>query len=211
VIPARLSIGVDLDEQVVGRWAERNKPEGLRLLCCDGIEWLRFAFDLDRVPSAGSRNSAASAEVAYFGVFAAAVFVYCDPPYLLSCRRSKQRRYKHEMAEADHVRLLEVLRQLPSPVMVSHYPCDLYSRALDSWETWTYRSQTRSGYATEQVWCNYLRPESLHDPRYLGGDKRERERIRRRVRNWTAGLAKMPALERQAVLDAIRERYGVGR
>ena len=36
--------------------------------------------------------------------------------------------------------------------------------------------------------------------------KREREKIRRRVRNWSAGLARMSALERQAVLDALQGR-----
>ena len=65
--------------------------------------------------------------------------------------------------------------------------------------------------ATEQVWCNYPRPAELHDARFVGGDKRERaERVRRRVRNWVDGLARMMPAERQAVLDAIDARWRSG-
>jgi len=37
--------------------------------------------------------------------------LYCDPPYLLHTRTSK-RRYRYEYTEADHVRLLELLKTL---------------------------------------------------------------------------------------------------
>jgi DNA adenine methylase len=43
----------------------------------------------------------------------------------------------------------------------------------------------------------------LHDYRYLGDDFRERERIKRKTKRWTAKLQSMPILERQALLSAI--------
>lgn len=132
----------------------------------------------------------------------------------MATRSSKKRLYVHEMSEAQHGRLLETLvamgsssqaTRLSGPyIMVSHYPCRLYAEALAGWRTFTFQSPTRGGrMATEQVWCNYGVPAELHDARYLGRNKREREKIRRRVRNLTRGLARLPALERQAMLDAI--------
>lgn len=137
------------------------------------------------------------------------VFVYVDPPYLMDSRRSAKRLYRQEMTVADHERLLGVVVRLRCAVMVSHYPHPMYARALDGWRTWRYQAATRGGgLAVEQVWCNYPEPTVLHDSRYLGSDKREREKVRRRVRNWTNGLLRMDPLERQAVLDGLRSIEG---
>jgi DNA adenine methylase len=57
--------------------------------------------------------------------------------------------------------------------------------------------------ADELLWCNFPEPVELHDYRYLGRDFRERERIARRRRRWLARLAKMPVLERQALVSAL--------
>ena len=51
-------------------------------------------------------------------------------------------------------------------------------------------------------------PEALHDYESLGREKRERERVRRRRRNWREGLKRMPELERQAVLAEILRAGG---
>lgn len=130
-------------------------------------------------------------------------FVYADPPYLQTTRRSGGRLYRCELTEADHVRLLDTLTKLPCTVMVSHYPCGLYAERLASWRTFTFESQTRQGHATEQVWCNYPPPTKLHDSRFLGRDKREREKLHRRARSAVGKLLRMPPLERQLVLDAV--------
>lgn len=226
--PAAHSIGIDLDQANVERWAAAPPIAGLALYCCDGIEWLRHRFDLYAVPQgraaaggvagsngrahlAGPRNPAASAAAGRSGPLNAATadreFVYADPPYLFSARRSGKRLYNCELDDGGHVKLLATLNALPCLVMVSHYPHPLYAEALRGWRTFTFRTQTRGGKpATEQVWCNYDPPAELHDARYLGREKREREKIRRRVRNWTKGLLRMPPLERQAVIDAITGR-----
>lgn len=209
--PAQVQIGVDRLRSNLDRWSQ-NPLAGscdLRLYCCDGTDWLRHAFDLYRVPDPPSHNLATAAAVAAFGVPASEIFVYIDPPYILSSRRSQSPMYEYEMTDGQHGELLAVVVRLPCRVMVSHYPHPLYQTALKSWRTWTYRSQTRGGkLATEQVWCNFEEPDVLHDTRFLGANKRQRERIRRRRRNWSAGLARMPAMERQAILDEIQQRYG---
>jgi hypothetical protein len=57
--------------------------------------------------------------------------------------------------------------------------------------------------AEEWVWMNYPPPVELHDYRYLGATFRERERVKRKSKRWTARLKSMPVLERQALLFAI--------
>jgi DNA adenine methylase len=254
--PAAISIGIDLDRANIDRWARAQPVPRLQLYHCDGIEWLRHAFDFYSVaiaakksgrrstaaasgaadvsdaksrgrvdPAAESRdptrlfaraphNSATGSRVAVLGD-GRRRFVYIDPPYLFATRRSQRPIYANEMSDRDHERLLATAVALPCMVMVSHYPHPLYAEALAHWRTFTYTAQTRGGgKATEQVWCNFPEPEELHDARYLGRNKREREKIRRRVRNWTAGLARMKPLERQAVLDSLcrdAESSDVGR
>jgi len=129
--------------------------------------------------------------------------VYCDPPYVGSTRSSDRRIYAHEMTDADHGRLLEILHRLRCRVLISGYSSTLYARRLKDWNAATFQASTRGGPAAEWVWFNYDRPVALHDYRYLGRDFREREQIKRMKARWTARLAAMPILRRQALLAAI--------
>ena len=129
--------------------------------------------------------------------------VYCDPPYLLDVRRSRQSRYQYEMLdEPSHQALLDVLKALPCMVMISGYASSLYARVLATWRVVTFPAMTRRGLATEHLWCNFPEPLALHDYRYLGTGFRERERIGRKARRWRAKLDALAPLERQAVLSA---------
>jgi len=218
---SRLSIGIDRSRGNIDRWASDPPLANLRLYCCCGIEWLKHAFDLYRVGAdlVPSPNLAAidrledakrlsAGDAGNGGPDRRGVFVYLDPPYIIASRRSRRAIYEHELTEAQHAELLATALQLPCHVMVSHYPHRMYERALGSWRTFTYQAQTRGGRtATEQVWCNYPEPAELHDTRYVGADKRQRERVRKRVRNWTRGLERMGQVERQAILDAIADKW----
>lgn len=213
--PARLSIGIDLDRENVDRWAQATFNASLELYCCDAIEWLRHRFGLYRVAAAVAEYCAAdrgdlAGRVAPGGGDGSGggadrqTFVYADPPYLMSTRSTKGRLYKHELTDADHEKLLGTLVSLPCPVMVNHYPCNLYDDRLACWRSFTFDAITRGGARVkEKVWCNYPAPEVLHDSRYLGGNKRQREKMRRRRRNLAAKLLRLPPLERQALLDEV--------
>lgn len=223
---AGASILCDLDEAVLRRWIPRQRPL-TRLLHVDCIPWLRFAFELDQMDGpgtvAGSAGDAGEDAVcsdarsirqpgcgAYFrgvvpGLATPSIFLYLDPPYLSSLRR-KRRIYKYDMDESQHVELLRVIVRLPCYVLLHGYPSSLYSQHLQQWRTWTYRAMTRGGQVTEQCWANYPQPVRLHDYRYVGSNKRERERIRRRCLTWSAGLARVTTAERGAILQAIADR-----
>lgn len=64
---------------------------------------------------------------------------YVDPPYLPDTRSPanrydlKYRAYRHELSEADHVRLLDLLCELRGMVVLSGYPSQLYDDALTDW------------------------------------------------------------------------------
>lgn len=175
--PARLSIGIDRDPAVIEMWL--GHP-GIDLVCADAVEYL-LAY-----PWSGNE------------------FVYCDPPYVMSTRKGG-RIYRYEYDDGDHGILLGVLAGLPAPVMISGYPSALYDGALAGWRTLDFQAMTHGGPAHERLWMNYPEPTALHDLAYLGSNFRERERIKRKKQRWRDKLAKMPELERAAIMEAMLE------
>lgn len=89
------------------------------------------------------------------------VLIYADPPYLLSTRKGRQ--YSIEIAEdAEHVRLLETLKEHPGPVILSGYDNELYDRHLQGWIKLHKKAQAEGGRGrVETVWLNYEPQESL--------------------------------------------------
>jgi site-specific DNA-adenine methylase len=130
-------------------------------------------------------------------------FIYADPPYPRDTRKSARPLYEFEFTEADHRRLLGTISLLPYNIAISSYENDLYNEYLAGWRKISYTAQTRKGKATEVLYMNYPEPEMLHEYTFAGNNYRERERIRRKVQRHIEGLKKLPALERNAILQAI--------
>ena len=131
-------------------------------------------------------------------------FVYLDPPYLESTRRSGARIYRHEMmSDKAHRELLGVALGIPALVMISGYPSDLYASLLGEWRTLEYVGMTHRGPATECLWMNYPAPVKLHDYRFLGANFTDRQRLKRKAARLVAKLSALPLLEKQALLAAL--------
>jgi DNA adenine methylase len=85
---------------------------------------------------------------------------YCDPPYLHETRTAP-RVYAHEMTEADHRELLELLRTVKGKVMLSGYASGLYDGALKDWNRYHYDMPNHAAGGkkkrtmTEILWCNF--------------------------------------------------------
>jgi 16S rRNA G966 N2-methylase RsmD len=188
--PALSSIAVDLDPVAVRRFQGKGAALGipdLTVIQGDGIEWLE-----DMQPVLSERD-----------------FVYLDPPYLMSTRKSQRDLYAHELSDDDHRRLLAIILNLRCMVAISGYWSEMYNEALESWRSSTFNTMTRGGSpATEYLWMNYAPPVALHDYRYLGYNFRERERIKRKKTRWLKRLETMPDAERYAMLAAIDELRG---
>lgn len=130
--------------------------------------------------------------------------VYCDPPYHPASRTSGDI-YKFEMTDADHARLLDVLRALPCMVMLSGYRCALYDERLSDWRRVDYRAMTRGGVRVESLWMNFEPYKAHHDLRYVGKGFRERERIKRKRARWVKRLRAMEPGERAVLVEALAE------
>lgn len=83
---------------------------------------------------------------------------YVDPPYLPETRSESVRYhgYKHELTQAEHVRLAEILHQVKGMVILSGYPSDLYDKEL----YYDFQRSCRRTYAdgalprTEVLWAS---------------------------------------------------------
>lgn len=126
--------------------------------------------------------------------------VYCDPPYLPGTRR-RDRVYRHDYVENDHVRLLGTLRNLPCRVVVSGYPSKLYDEWLSGWSTQTFTAKSHDGVREEKLWFNFDVPACLHDPRHLGRDFRERQTIKRRLERLRRRITTLSPQERHLLAE----------
>lgn len=196
-LPATISLLNDVDLAVVDRWrmahlSECNQMEkvqpGGQIFCRDAIQWLTAErLWLDRKDT----------------------FIYVDPPYPLSSRKSDTR-YAHELTDDDHRHLLALLDSYKfARIAISTYPNDMYGAILgiadSDWRRIEFESTTRGGMATEWLFMNYDPPTELHDYRYIGDDYRERERIAKKVRRHVAKFNALPDLERKALLSALND------
>lgn len=61
---------------------------------------------------------------------------YVDPPYVHTTRnlRRGNAHYAHEMTDAEHLHLAEVLHGVAGMVVLSGYRCELYERLFGAWE-----------------------------------------------------------------------------
>jgi DNA (cytosine-5)-methyltransferase 1 len=94
---------------------------------------------------------------------------FVDPPYVLSTRvlqANGKGYYRHEMTDADHQDLLQVLLELEGMVVVSGYNSEIYNDLLDGWETFQTKSRISAGRGTalrtETVWINPACSDALH-------------------------------------------------
>ena len=105
------------------------------------------------------------------------VLIYADPPYVLNTRHGKQ--YRHELEDAEHHELLDVLMAHKGPVLLSGYDNEIYSDRLSKWhkEETTCYSQTCTK-KREVLWMNF-EPEKQFDlfdyisGRLSGGGRRK--------------------------------------
>jgi DNA adenine methylase len=173
--PSAISIAIDRDPQVIRFW-KKAFPHLATYVQGDAVEFLTsYPFRKDDV-------------------------LYCDPPYLPSTRR-RPKVYRYDYQDDDHKRLLELLLRLPCRVLVSGYPSDLYRKQLAKWNTYIFKAKAHDGLRLETLWFNYIPPNRLHDPRFLGRDFREREIIRRRLARLQRRISILSTQEQHILSD----------
>jgi len=184
--PAQTQYGIEIDQAVIQSYWGAGIPD-LTIICGDALEVIKQLVRQRQIDRA--------------------TFVYCDPPYLMETRSGQRPIYAHEFSTIEqHRQLLNCIRRLPCMVAISGYWSALYELELAGWRASTFQTVKRSGEKAEEwLWMNYGEPLELHDYRYLGDGFRERERIKRKKRRWTARLARMDSLERLCLMEAVAE------
>ena len=199
--PAAVTIGIDLDPDAVAN----GTVQLATMFLADGVQWLKDYFRLGQYASANYHVlfKVVGAVATFGGAPWSRHFVYLDPPYL-GCSGY----YRHELTEYQHRDLCRVFRALPCPAALSGYWSGLYAAELHGCRSIQIPTVNRAGRrVTEWLWLNFPPPLRYHDVRFVGVNRRERERIRRRVKNWSRGLATLSPAERQAVWEACDAVY----
>lgn len=215
--PAEVNIGLDLNPDVISGWAGRLAGSDAtgryrsieRHSSIGGSDAEGLHRQIERAAPATRVELADASSFLKSYPWRGDELVYCDPPYLLSTRKTIMRdAYPFEMRDVDHREFLRCIRMVgrKAKVLISGYWSEMYAGALEGWNSTQFQAMTRGGTpATEWLWFNYPEPTVLHDYSYLGANYRERERIKRKKRAWVNRLAKMPRLERQSLLAAFND------
>lgn len=134
------------------------------------------------------------------------VFMYLDPPYLMSTRSGKKKIYTHELNESGHIALLKGISCANFYVAISAYNNDLYNKFLSGWRLLEYQSIIRGGTRLESLYMNYEQPQILQDYSYLGNDFREREAIKRAISNAVQKFSTWSSPQLFALLQELTEK-----
>lgn len=136
---------------------------------------------------------------------------YFDPPYPGDVREDKGRAYYASDRRPGgtltlewHEAFLTMLQALPCMVMVSGYECELYNVKLAKWRTSYKWTVNRAGAKVKEfVWMNFAEPALLHDPRFVGGNFTDRQRVKRKQDRWRKNFLAMPPAERWAMYETL--------
>jgi DNA adenine methylase len=173
--PALRSIGIDRDPRVIRLWRQ-NFPDLANFIEADALDVLMsLSFQGDEL-------------------------VYCDPPYLPKTRR-RDKVYRFDYSEADHISLLSRLRTLPCFVVLSGYGSDLYNNLLAGWNALQFDAKTHIDLRREWLWFNFDIPGRLHDPSHLGSNFRERQTVKRRSRRLQDRISQLTTAEKFVLSD----------
>jgi DNA adenine methylase len=179
--PALRSIGVEIDPVVANQWSG-NEVTNLSIINGDALGFLS-TFQ-----------------------WTAGEFVYVDPPYLPSTRRT-ERVYRFDCDDSHHHSLLTLLDSLPAPIMLSGYASPVYDEALKGWNRFEFQTGSHGSARTEVVWLNYEPPAVPFDTRFAGDTFRDRQRIQRKQQRLRQKIMDLPTVERHLLLGWITEAF----
>ena len=84
----------------------------------------------------------------------AGVFMYLDPPYVVSTRASSQK-YECDMTDTQHERLVGRLIDCKCKWLVSGYDNPIYDKLTNKFGKMEFKSPNSGSFATEILWKNY--------------------------------------------------------
>lgn len=134
---------------------------------------------------------------------------YFDPPYLFETRKSKRQLYKFEWTVLDHQKFLSQVLTVKCDCMISHYPCNMYNHALQSWRTVRYQAATHNGARTECLYMNFPTPKILVAADIAGSDCWHRQAIKRKVTRLLSKIKSLPEHEQAALRTELKKAWDI--
>lgn len=145
--------------------ASRPRTTGFRLnsWCSDTgapIDWMRYPDQVGRFAHRlqGVVIESRPAVELIPAVDTERTLFYVDPPYLREtrcCRWPSEHAYRHEMEEADHIELAQVLKSVKGMVIISGYDSELYNELFAGWRKETKETKVfRNKRQVEVIWIN---------------------------------------------------------
>ena len=139
-------------------------------------------------------------------VFTRDDFVFADPPYIISTRKSGKAFYKFEFDISQHIEFLNYMGSMKAKTMITHPECDLYNSYLKGWFRVDLRYMTQGGWFTDSVYMNY-NPEEIELLSYecLGKDFTDRQRIKRQRANIVNKFKNLDPQIRKGIANELRK------
>lgn len=125
-------------------------------------------------------------------------FIFFDPPYVLSSRRSGRKYYKHEWSVSQHYQALQFISATSAMVMLTHPPCKLYFDALPHFKFIPFNYASRHGIFNDGIWVNYdISQLELATTAAVGQNAMERQMIKRKLQSLKRKIDRLSLHEKQ--------------
>jgi len=140
-------------------------------------------------------------------VFTRSDFIFADPPYMFSTRKSRKKYYKFDFTSHDHIEFLNYMISLKSKIMITHPDCELYSSKLSKWKKTNFSYMTRGGKFHDCLYTNYTIGSATELLCYdcLGVDFIDRQRIKRQRTNIVNKFKKLNPQVRFALIKSLKK------
>jgi hypothetical protein len=173
-VASAINIGIDIDSSLAKFY---DAGHGFEFVNANSISFLKAAVPLLNMLHAAGQK----------------ILCYCDPPYVISSRRSSNLLYKKEMSNHVHIEFLNVIIMAKFYVVISAYRCELYEKMLlhYEWHSKDFYTVTRQGKAIETIYYNFPPDLPKHEYTYVGDNFRERAAAKGRV---SRNLSKINAM-----------------
>lgn len=169
--------------------------------CLNDLSDACIAYHRKKAPAGTHITQQPAAAVIDIFNFSPLDFVYLDPPYPASARRSGAKYYEHEMLdETSHADLLQRILHLPCMVMISTRENALYSQVLSSWRKESFETGSFGGSVKEVIFMNYPTPTFLHQYDFLGNGNINRQAINRKRNAYQKKMAALDQHQRHALI-----------
>jgi site-specific DNA-adenine methylase len=133
-------------------------------------------------------------------------FIFADPPYKFSTRRSQRKYYKFEFETSDHIEFLKHMTSLDCKIMITHPKCELYDNYLKNWISEPFQYMTREGTFYDNLYTNFVGSDiELLTYDALGDNFIERQAIKRQRKNIVEKFKRLPKHNLDAIILELKK------